>query len=137
MLCSTILLVHHPVGIFRVLLVNGFQINIDVSTDETEPELDVELTVRARQNSYIGLMAVDENTMILRPGYDITINDVAEDLQRYDIGQKSPYALISRESRNYFMWKPGSSNPHSAVFVSLCHIELSNSERRIVAGSWS
>lgn len=81
-------------------------------------------------------MAVDENTMNLRPGYDVTINDVAEDLQRYDIGQKSPYALISRQSKNYFMWKPGSSNPHSAVFVSfICQIE--KFIKIIIAGSRS
>ncbi|ERL86830.1 hypothetical protein D910_04233 [Dendroctonus ponderosae] len=91
-------------------------INIDISTDETEPELDVELTVRARQNSYIGLMAVDENVRTLRSGYDITPQDIAEDLTKYDIAQESPYTLISRNSKNYFMWKPGASNPLSAVF---------------------
>ncbi|XP_030765290.1 CD109 antigen [Sitophilus oryzae] len=91
-------------------------INIDINTDETEPELDVELTVRARQNSYIGLMAVDENVFSLRPGYDITPQDVAEELQRYDIAAPSPYALISRESNKPFVWKPGASNPHAAVY---------------------
>ncbi|XP_066246674.1 thioester-containing protein 1 allele R1-like [Euwallacea similis] len=91
-------------------------INIDVSTDETEPEMDVELTVRARQNSYIGLMAVDENVQALRPGYDVTLSDISEDLQKYDIAEQSPYSLISRISKNYFMWKPGASNPHSAVY---------------------
>lgn len=94
-----------------------FQINIDLSTDETEPELDIELTVRARQNSYIGLMAVDENVFNLRSGYDVTLQDVANDLQRYDIAEESPYTLISRKPKNHFMWKPGASNPHAAVYV--------------------
>ncbi|XP_050306884.1 CD109 antigen [Anthonomus grandis grandis] len=91
-------------------------INIDINTDETEPDLDVELTVRARQNSYIGLMAVDENVFNLRPGYDISLQDVAEDLQKYDVAQESPYETLSRPSRNHLMWKPGASNPHSAVY---------------------
>ncbi|CAG9766032.1 unnamed protein product [Ceutorhynchus assimilis] len=91
-------------------------INIDLSTDETEPDLDIELTVRARQNSYIGLMAVDENVLKLRPGYDVTLQEISEDLQKYDVAETSPYSLISRNLKNHFMWKPGGSNPHSAVY---------------------
>ncbi|XP_076256034.1 thioester-containing protein 3 isoform X1 [Rhynchophorus ferrugineus] len=91
-------------------------INVDINTDETEPELDVELTVRARQNSYIGLMAVDENVMALRQGYDITPRDVADELQKYDIALRSPYSLITQSSKIPFVWKPGSSNPHSAIY---------------------
>lgn len=67
-------------------------------------------------------MAVDENVRNLRSGYDITPQDIAEDLTKYDIAQESPYTLISRNSKNYFMWKPGASNPLSAVYVSFSRI---------------
>ncbi|KAL1497123.1 hypothetical protein ABEB36_008133 [Hypothenemus hampei] len=108
-------LIGDVVDIESDLMFDNF-INIDINTDETEPDLDVELTIRARQNSYIGLMAVDENVLNLRKGYDITLDDISTDLLNYDVAEKSPYSLISRSSKNYFMWKPGASNPHSAIY---------------------
>ncbi|XP_060518644.1 CD109 antigen-like isoform X2 [Cylas formicarius] len=91
-------------------------VNVDVNTDETEPDLDVELTIRARQNSYIGLMAVDENAHNIRGGYDVTPKDVVTELLRYDIADRSPYFSVMKDAKSHFSWKPGGSNPHSGIF---------------------
>lgn len=90
-----------------------------MNTLESEPDLDVEFIIRAKDNSYIGLLAVDENVGLLKPGNDITIKDVAEELKLYDVAAlRTPYPQFHRNAKSQFSWKPGSSNPHSAVYVS-------------------
>lgn len=86
---------------------------------ESEPDMDVEFIIRAKDNSYIGFLAVDESVGMLKEGYDITIKDVAEELKRYDAGALgTPYPQFHRNSKSQFSWKPGSSNPHAAIYVS-------------------
>lgn len=60
--------------------------------------------------SYVGLMAVDQNSAKLRSGYDITEGDVSKELKRYDGAVESPYYAIMKDSESHFFWKPGSSN---------------------------
>lgn len=93
------------------------QIDIQVNTVESEPDLDVEMIIRAQQNSYIGLLAVDENVGLLKPGYDLTHKEIAEELLRYDVAKGTPYSFISKDAKTHFMWKPGESNAHTAIYV--------------------
>ncbi|XP_023015119.2 thioester-containing protein 1 allele R1 isoform X1 [Leptinotarsa decemlineata] len=93
-------------------------VDIQVNTVESEPDLDVEFVVRAQQNSYIGLMAVDENVGLLREGYDLTMEDIAEELKRYDIARGTPYPQFTMSSKTQFSWHPGASNPHTAIYES-------------------
>lgn len=96
-----------------------FQVDIQVNTVESEPDLDVEFIIRAKDNSYIGLLAVDENVGLLKAGYDVTLKNVADELKKYDpaaIG--TPYPQFNRNAKSQFSWKPGSSNPHSSIYVS-------------------
>lgn len=93
--------------------------DIQVNTLESEPDLDVEFIIRAKDNSYIALLAVDDSVGLLKSGYDITPKNVAEELKRYDMASVgSPYPQFNRNAKSQFSWKPGSSNPHSAVYVS-------------------
>lgn len=90
-----------------------------MNTVETEPALDVDLIIRSQPNSYIGLLAVDQTAGHLRTGFDVTHANVADELKRYDIAPQSPYSLVMKDNKFHFFWKPGSSNPHSAIFVSV------------------
>ncbi|CAG9825408.1 unnamed protein product [Phaedon cochleariae] len=93
-------------------------VDIQVNTLESEPDLDVEFVVRAQQNSYIGLMAVDENVGMLRKGYDLTMKEIADELKRYDVARGSPYPQFTKNSKAQFAWYPGASNPHTAIYES-------------------
>ncbi|KAJ8960843.1 hypothetical protein NQ318_020139 [Aromia moschata] len=93
-------------------------VDVQVNTLETEPDLDVELTVRAQQNSYVGLLAVDENVGLLREGYDITATTISEELKSYDVAEGTPYPQFNKNSKSQFIWRPGASNPHSAIYES-------------------
>ncbi|CAH1108875.1 unnamed protein product [Psylliodes chrysocephalus] len=92
-------------------------VDVQVNTVESEPELDVEFIVRAQQNSYIGLLAVDENVGRLKAGYDLSLDHIAEELKRYDPGHGTPYPHFTK-TKSKLSWYPGSSNPHTAIFES-------------------
>jgi CD109 antigen len=47
-------------------------VNITTNTDETQPGTDVELTVEAKPNSYVGILGVDQSVLLLKSGNDIT-----------------------------------------------------------------
>jgi CD109 antigen len=48
------------------------QVNITTSTEETQPGTDVELTIEAKPNSFIGILGVDQSVLLLKSGNDIT-----------------------------------------------------------------
>jgi hypothetical protein len=49
-----------------------FQVKINTNSEETQPGTDVELTVEAKPNSYVGILGVDQSVLLLKSGNDIT-----------------------------------------------------------------
>lgn len=89
-----------------------------MNTFESRPDADIDITVRTQPNSYVGLLAIDQNAAHLRSGYDLTQNVVSEELKRYDVSNMSPYYTIMKDSKSHFFWKPGSSNSYDIFYVS-------------------
>ncbi|KAF5295443.1 hypothetical protein FQA39_LY13104 [Lamprigera yunnana] len=85
-------------------------IDLQLNTVESQPENDVSLTINSQSNSYIGILAIDQNLGKLRSGYDLTINEVEEELRSYDIAHSSPYSVLMKDDNSHFFWKPGVSN---------------------------
>ena len=48
------------------------QVSIEFSTNGTEPGQNLDLTVRADPDSFVGVMAVDQSVLLLDSGNDIT-----------------------------------------------------------------
>lgn len=94
------------------------QIDIQVNTIETEPEADIDLIIRAQPNSYVGLLAVDQNVGMLRSGHDVTPSQVSNELRMYDFSKSSPYWAVMKDTKFHFAWKPGSSNARDVFYVS-------------------
>lgn len=92
-------------------LVQNF-IDIQLNTVESQPEAEIDLTISSQPNSYVGLLAVDQNVGHLRSGYDLTQELVSDELKRYDIADYSPYSSVMKDANSHFFWKPGSSNTH-------------------------
>ncbi|XP_072395001.1 thioester-containing protein 1 allele R1-like [Diabrotica undecimpunctata] len=93
-------------------------VDFQLNTFESEPNLDVEFTITAQQNSYIGLMAVDENVVRLKDGYDLSLGSIAEELKMYDVALGTPYPHFRSNSKMKLSWYPGASNLHNAIFES-------------------
>ncbi|XP_063245195.1 CD109 antigen-like isoform X2 [Bacillus rossius redtenbacheri] len=87
-------------------------VDIDVNPSETGPGKNVDLVVKAKPNSYVGLLGIDQSVLLLKSGNDITEDDVVEELKSYDAGGHNPYNVpmpfARRRKRSYFWW-PGSS----------------------------
>jgi hypothetical protein len=49
-----------------------FQVKINTNAEETQPGKNVELTVEAKPNSYVGILGVDQSVLLLKSGNDIT-----------------------------------------------------------------
>lgn len=60
---------------------------------------------------------MDENVGLLREGYDLSMKGIANELKKYDIAPGTPYPQFKKNAKQQFEWKPGASNPHSAIFV--------------------
>lgn len=87
-----------------------FKIDIELNTAETQPDNDIDITIRSQSNSYIGLLAIDQNVAMLKPGYDISPKYVSKELMAYDFASPSPYWAIMKDQKAHFFWKQGSSN---------------------------
>lgn len=84
---------------------------------EVRPGTEIDITVRAQPNSYIGLLAIDQNVGILKSGHDILQSQVMKELGGYDIADPSPYYGIFTDKHKHFPWKPGASNARDSIYV--------------------
>lgn len=58
--------------VFLIMYLSFFQVKINTNAEETQPGTDVELTVEAKPNSYVGILGVDQSVLLLKSGNDIT-----------------------------------------------------------------
>lgn len=85
------------------LSVNGvFKTDVRISTSDKdlEPGKPVEIDVKTKPRSFVGISAVDQSVLLLRSGNDITKNDVLTEMkQAYDgphnMGQLSSFSAKS------------------------------------------
>lgn len=80
-----------------------------INSAEVRPGSEVDITFNAQPNSYIGLMAVDQNIINSRSSHDITHSQIVRELINYDAAEMSPYFGVFNANGN-FPWSPGNSN---------------------------
>ncbi|GAB1860997.1 CD109 antigen [Camponotus japonicus] len=80
-------------------------IDLKVTPGEVMPGESVNLVISAKPNSFIGLLGVDQRSLLLKSGNDISYEQVYKELQSYDRVKASPYtdSFIGRP-----LWSPGS-----------------------------
>ena len=67
-------------------------VSIAFSTNVTEPGQELDLTVRADPDSFVGILALDQSVLLLNSGNDITESMVEDELRQYDSsGNFYPY----------------------------------------------
>ncbi|KAM0733061.1 CD109 antigen [Formica fusca] len=80
-------------------------IDLKVTPGEVMPGESVNLMISAKPNSFIGLLGVDQKSILLKSGNDISYEQVYKELQSYDRVKASPYtdSFFDRP-----LWRPGS-----------------------------
>ncbi|XP_023288117.1 CD109 antigen isoform X2 [Orussus abietinus] len=79
-------------------------VDIKVSPGETTPGEGVDLTITSKPNSYVGILAVDQSSLLLKSGNDISREQVDKELRSYDMAEESPYDMFGES-----FWRPGSA----------------------------
>lgn len=81
-------------------------VDIKVAPEEVAPGENVNLLITSKPNSYVGLLGIDQRSILLKSGNDISYEQVYKELKSYDMVQDSPYAdsVFDR-----YLWSPGSA----------------------------
>ncbi|XP_044019727.1 CD109 antigen-like isoform X2 [Aphidius gifuensis] len=97
-------------------------VDIKVGRDEVGPGETVDLTITSKPNSYVGILGVDQRSLLLKSGNDISHAQVMKELRSYDKVEESPYTdmLIDRS-----FWRPGSATAQD-VFMKSGTVVLTN-----------
>ncbi|XP_029178168.1 CD109 antigen-like isoform X2 [Nylanderia fulva] len=80
-------------------------VDVKVTFGEVMPGENVNLVISAKPNSFIGLLGIDQRSILLKSGNDISHEQVYKELQSYDRVKASPYtdSFFDRP-----LWRPGS-----------------------------
>ncbi|KAK0179673.1 hypothetical protein PV327_005405 [Microctonus hyperodae] len=97
-------------------------VDIKVNTDETKPGETVDLTITSKPNSYVGILGVDQRSLLLKSGNDLSHEQVYRELRSYDMVEESPYSDMAFD-RSF--WRPGSATAQD-VFQKTGTIVLTN-----------
>ncbi|XP_006620960.1 CD109 antigen-like isoform X1 [Apis dorsata] len=81
-------------------------VDIKMAPEEIAPGENVNLIITSKPNSYIGLLGVDQRSLLLKSGNDISYEQVYKELKSYDNAHESPYtnSIFDR-----YLWSPGSA----------------------------
>ncbi|XP_069677480.1 CD109 antigen-like isoform X2 [Periplaneta americana] len=90
-------------------------VKINANVEETQPGSNVELTIEAKPESYVGVLGIDQSVLLLKEGNDITEDTVLQELMSYDGGYQTPFwpGMNFRGKRSLFWW-PGSATARQA-----------------------
>ncbi|XP_076663393.1 CD109 antigen isoform X2 [Andrena cerasifolii] len=90
-------------------------VDIKVAPEEVGPGENVNLVITSKPNSYVGLLGVDQRSILLKSGNDISYEQVYKELKSYDMVQESPYtdSVFDR-----FLWSPGSATANDVFSES-------------------
>ncbi|KYN33932.1 hypothetical protein ALC56_11746 [Trachymyrmex septentrionalis] len=67
-------------------------VDIKIAPGEVMPGENVNLMISAKPNSFIGLLGIDQRSLLLKSGNDISYDQVYKELQTYDKAEASPHA---------------------------------------------
>ncbi|XP_011686942.1 PREDICTED: CD109 antigen-like isoform X7 [Wasmannia auropunctata] len=80
-------------------------VDLKMTPGEVMPGESVNLVISAKPNSFVGLLGVDQRSLLLKSGNDISYDQIYKELQSYDKAEASPH------SDGFFgrpLWRPGS-----------------------------
>ncbi|XP_046828737.1 CD109 antigen-like isoform X3 [Vespa crabro] len=98
-------------------------VDIKVMPEEVEPGKDVTLTISSKPNSYLGILGVDQRSLLLKSGNDISYEQVVKELKSYDMIEEFPNSNFDFH-RSF--WRPRSAGTADDVFQNTGAAILTN-----------
>lgn len=74
------------------------EVKIELSADRSTPGQDIGITVSSKPNAFVGLMGVDQSTMILQQGNDLDNAEILDEMDQYSRNYYPP-ASWQRDKR--------------------------------------
>ncbi|CAB3366518.1 Hypothetical predicted protein [Cloeon dipterum] len=85
-------------------------VDLEVNPTDTQPGVAVDLTIRTKPNSYVGVLGVDQSVLLLRSGNDLSMRDVENELLSFDSAPHEPknpnWPPFARRRRRSLAWFP-------------------------------
>ncbi|XP_045472124.1 CD109 antigen [Harmonia axyridis] len=97
-------------------------LEVKPSSTEIEPGVALDIQMKAKPFSLVGLIAVDHESYMLGSDYSLSESWLTDELLAYDSALISEYYKIGTERESRIPWKPGGSNIHSGVQDSGCDL---------------
>jgi CD109 antigen len=57
----------------KFLMYFYLKVDLEANPMETQPGANVDITIRSKPNSYVGLLGVDQSVLLLKSGNDLTM----------------------------------------------------------------
>ncbi|XP_070536765.1 C3 and PZP-like alpha-2-macroglobulin domain-containing protein 8 [Ptychodera flava] len=85
------------------------QISVSLSKDEAYPSERIDVNLNAEPGSCVCLAAVDKSVHVFKPGYQLTAQEIFEELEEYDASEIDNedtmfWGFSSRKRRNLLFW---------------------------------
>lgn len=92
-------------GVFRT------QVNVRSNLIDVQPETTVDIRIETRPSAFIGILAMDKESILLKSGNDISQNDVIKELETYDGGKEHKYwPPWNQKRKKRSLWWLGSTS---------------------------
>jgi Alpha-2-macroglobulin bait region domain len=63
-------------------------VEVKLSANQLKPGENLDITVKSKQNSFVGLLGVDQSVLVLRKGNDLTKSEIFNEIKKYGISKK-------------------------------------------------
>ena len=108
--------------------VEGFlsnSLDLKLSAKTMLPGQTVDIEMRSKPNSFIGLLAIDKSVRALKAGHDIDKEDLLDEIKHYDVGQETsfyPWVQTIKNREGNLYWYTGAAGSkqvysNSGVFL--------------------
>merc|ERR1719334_524294 len=96
---------------------------LDISMDKAQsfPGNTVDIELRAKPNSFVGVLAIDRSVRSLKAGHDIVKEDLLGEIRSYDRGQEAsfyPWVQSLKAKQESLYWYTGSASSRAAFELS-------------------
>ncbi|KAH7637287.1 cd109 antigen-like protein [Dermatophagoides farinae] len=99
-------------------------VSISSNVNQTKPGGMVDIQVRTKPSAYVGLLGVDQSVLLLKSGFDITQQDVLNELESYDSGSRQSNGGYYPWAR-YWLWSGATTA--AEIFADSGVVILTNS----------
>ena len=90
--------------------VDGFlsnSLDIKMSKSKAFPAETLDIEMRSKPNSFVGLLAIDRSVRSLKSGHDIEKEDLLAEIKEYDVGQETsfyPWVQTIKNTQGNLYW---------------------------------